>query len=95
MAEGATLKLDNQKNGWKGVCVYNKSNGKRWHFPVRALARRYLHLCNMGANSKTFLLAYYNDKGQRSNITNKDVSKALKVAATALDYPTAKGIPVD
>lgn len=21
-ADGATLKLDNQKNGWKGVCVY-------------------------------------------------------------------------
>ena len=20
--DGATLKLDNQKNGWKGVCVY-------------------------------------------------------------------------
>jgi hypothetical protein len=26
-ANGATLKLDNQKNGWKGVCVYHKSNG--------------------------------------------------------------------
>ena len=21
-ADGATMKLDNQKNGWKGVCVY-------------------------------------------------------------------------
>jgi hypothetical protein len=49
----------------------------------------------MGANSKTFLSAYYNDKGQRRDITNKYVSKALKVAATALDYPTVKGIPVN
>ncbi len=24
MADGATLKLDNQKNGWKGVCVYHE-----------------------------------------------------------------------
>ena len=49
----------------------------------------------MGADMKTFLSAHYDDKGQRSDITNKDVSKALKVAATVLDYPTAKGILVD
>ncbi len=94
-ADGATLKLDNQKNGWKGVCVYHEANGKRWHCPLCALARCYLHLRDMGANSKTFLSAYYDDKGKRKDITNKDVSKALKVAATALDYPNAKGIPID
>jgi hypothetical protein len=94
-ADGATLKLDNQKNGWKGICVYHKTNGNEWHCPVRALACRYLHLCSMGADSKTFLLAHYDDEGQRGNVPNKDVSKALKAAATILDYPTAKGIPVD
>jgi hypothetical protein len=26
-ADGAPLKLDNQKNGWKGVCVYHEANG--------------------------------------------------------------------
>ena len=25
-ADGVTLKLDNQKNGWKGVCVYQEHN---------------------------------------------------------------------
>jgi len=30
-ANGATLKLDNQKNGWKGICVYHESNGDTWH----------------------------------------------------------------
>jgi hypothetical protein len=94
-ADGAMLMLDNQKNGWKGVCVYHEANSKRWHCPVRALAQRYLHLRNMEANSKTFLFVYYNDKGHRRDITNKDVSKALKVVGTALDYPTAKGIPID
>jgi hypothetical protein len=94
-ASGATLKLDNQKNGWKGVCVYHELNSNNWHCPVRALARCYLHLCNMGANSKIFLSAHYDDRGQRNDITNKDVRKALKVAATVLDYPRAKGIPVD
>jgi hypothetical protein len=94
-ADGAKVKSDNKTNGWKGVCVYHEANGKRWHCPVHALAQHYLHLCNMGANSKTFLLAYYNDKGKCKDITNKDVSKAYKVAAMALDYPTAKGIPIN
>ena len=43
---------------------------------------------------KTFLSAYYDDKGWRGDITNKDVSKALMAAAT-VEYPTAKGIPID
>ncbi len=30
-ANGATLKLDNQKNGWKGVCVYHEANGDPIH----------------------------------------------------------------
>ena len=63
--------------------------------PVRALARRHIHLRENGADTKTFLSAYYDDKGQRGDITNKDMSKALKAAATVLEYPTAKGIPID
>lgn len=94
-ADGATLKLDNQKNGWKGVCVYHEANGDNMHCPVRALARRYLHLRSRGSDSKTFLSAYYDDTGKRADVTNEDVSRALKSAATVLDYPTAKGIPID
>ncbi len=94
-ADGATLKLDNQKNGWRGVCVYHKTNGNQWHCPVRALACCYTHLHSMGANAKTFLLAYYNNKGKRNDIMNEDISKALKAAATVLDYSNAKGIPAD
>jgi hypothetical protein len=33
-ADGATLKLDNQKNGWKGVCVYQEANGDPYFCPV-------------------------------------------------------------
>ena len=94
-ADGATLKLDNQKNGWKDVCGYHESNGDAWHCPVRALTHCYTHLRDNRTDSKTFLLAYYDDKGQRSIITNEDVSKALKAAATVLEYPTAKGIPIN
>jgi hypothetical protein len=74
-ANGATLKLDNQKNGWKGVYVYHKSNGKAWHCPVCALTRHHIHLHDNGVDTKTFLSAYYDDKGQRGDITNEDEAK--------------------
>ena len=73
--------------------MFHESNGEAWHCPVCALARRHIHLRENGADTKTFLLAYYDDKGQRGDITNEDVSKALKEVATVLNYPTAKGIP--
>ena len=38
--DGATLKLDNKKNGCKGVCVYQEHNGDKKFSPVRALGRR-------------------------------------------------------
>jgi len=69
--------------------------GPPWHCPVRALARRHIHLRENGTDAKTFLSAYCDDKGQRDDITNEDVSKALKAVATVLKYPTAKGIPFD
>ena len=81
-ADGATLKLDNQKNGWKGVCVYHETNGDRMHCPVRALARRYIHLRARGADSKTFLSVYYDNAGKRADITNEDVSRALNPRLT-------------
>jgi len=94
-ADGATLKLDNQKNRWKGVCVYHETNGDLWHCPIRALARQYIHLQSMGADAKTYLSMYHDDKGKRGDITNEDISRALKAAATMLDYPNANGIPID
>ncbi len=93
-ADGATLKLDNQKNGWKGVCVYHNTNGNSLNCPVRALGRRYLHLCKHQADSKTFLSTYFGEGGKQSDVTNEDVSKAIKCTGTALEYPTTKGIPI-
>ena len=37
--------------------------------------------------------AFY-DKGTRRDVTAEDISRALKFAASALDYPGKKGIPV-
>jgi hypothetical protein len=62
---------------------------------MRALVRRYLHLQQHNATPKTFLSTYYLEPKKRSNITNKDIMVALKRAANVLDYPIAKGIPIE
>ena len=86
--------IDNQKNGWKGVCVYHETNGAPEHCPVRALGRRYLHLRHHGATPKTFLSTFHNVANKRCDITNEDITADLKRAATVLDYPIAKGISI-
>ncbi len=93
-AEGATMMLDNQKNGWKGVCVYQECNGDPIHCPVRALGRRYVHLRIHGATDRTIISAYYH-AGKRFDVTSDHISTALKQAATALEYPLVKGIPIE
>ncbi len=67
-AHGATMKLDNQKNCWKGVCVYQQANGDPINCPVRALGQRYLHLHSHGATDRIILSAYYYD-GKRFDVT--------------------------
>jgi hypothetical protein len=61
---------------------------------VRSLGRRYLHLRHHGATPKTFLSTFHNEANKRCDITNEDITADLKRAATVLDYPIAKGIPI-
>jgi hypothetical protein len=93
-ADSATLKLNNQKNGWKGVCVHQEVNGEPFNCPVRALARWTLHLRDHKAGQKTLLSAFFH-KGTRYDICGKDISKGLKLAATILQYPSTRGIPIE
>ncbi len=65
MASGAALMLDNQKNGWEGVCIYHEENGDNIMCPVQALRQRFsvhtpteaqrklssLHILTKGLNS--------------------------------------------
>jgi hypothetical protein len=88
------LKLDNQKNGWKGVCVHQEANGEEFKCPVQALARRVLHLRNNKADSKTFLLSFFQNNACYDEC-REDISKGLKMAAAILQYPVMQGIPVD
>ena len=79
----------------ENVCVYHKTNGTPKHCPVRTLGRRYLHLRHHRATSKTFLSTFYDAASKRRDITNENITAALKRAGTVLDYPIAKGIPIE
>ena len=92
-AESATLKLDNQKNGWKAACIHQEVNGEEVMCPVRALARRVLHLRRGGASAKTLLCTVY-EGGEENYVCAGDISRALKAAAVALHYPSRRGIPI-
>lgn len=93
-ADSATLKLDNQKNGWKGVCIHHQTNGDSFLCPIRALGRRVCHIRahtkNINATLSTFFV-----KGKPQEVNHNHISSALKLAAAALDYPSCKGIPID
>ena len=93
-ADGATLKLDNQKNGWKGVCVHQEANGEEYLCAVRALGRRYVHIRTNCPDPRTYLSAYYED-GMRSDVTDEDIREGLKWAADVLHYPETSGIPIE
>ena len=47
-AGGGTLKLKNQKNGWKDVCVNQEANGLDFLCRIWALTRRYIHIRQNG-----------------------------------------------
>ena len=51
-ADGATLKLGNQKNGWKGVCLYQENNGDEKFSLVRELGRRFVSIRNKVKNKR-------------------------------------------
>ena len=94
MADGATLKLDYQKNGWKYICMFQEHNSKWVNCPVRALGWQYCHIREHNGVPCMLLLACFMDSGW-SDMMVEDMSWALKVAATALEYPVTKWIPIE
>jgi hypothetical protein len=87
------MQLDNQKNGWKSVCIYQEANGEDYLCLVRALGRQFIHIRLHGGTVKKFLSSYW-VKGARTDIMAEHISRALKSAATELQYLTSKGIPI-
>jgi hypothetical protein len=93
-ADSATLCLENQKNGWKGVCVHQESNGELLACPVHALGRRFVHIHHHTSNQDTTQSAYFS-QGTRFDVNDNDIRASLKQAARILDYHSTRGIPVD
>ena len=80
LAGSETLKLDNQKNGWKVLCIHQHANGGEFMCvatvtSVRLLAEigkyGYQHI---GTTSKNFC-----------DITDEDIQRNVKFAATEID----------
>mmetsp|Transcript_453 Transcript_453/g.1051 ORF Transcript_453/g.1051 Transcript_453/m.1051 type:complete len:425 (+) Transcript_453:1385-2659(+) len=94
-ASGATLRLTNQKNGWKNVCIHQQANGEKYHCPVRALARIIIDLKDVTTDRSTFLSTYCDESGTSRDVTDKDMRRAIKFAAVYLDYPGTRGIAVE
>ncbi len=92
-ADSATLKLDNQKNGWKGICVHQEANRELFNCPVNALARRVLHLQEHKADGKTLLSSFFHQSAHY-NVCDNNISTELKLAATILQYPAMRGISI-
>ena len=80
-AESATLKLDNQKNGWKAACIHQEANREYVKCPVRTLARRVFHLRQHKAPPKTFLCVVFDEEEQEQYVCANDIRKALKVVS--------------
>jgi hypothetical protein len=97
-ADSATLRLMNQKNGWKGVCIHQQTNGDPVHCPVRALARRVSHIQQFSANPDTFLSTFFvttkTQQVKRFDVTDNDIRKSIKKAADFLQYPL-RGFPIE
>ena len=87
------MKSDNQKNGWKGVCVNHEANGDPYFCPVRALGWRCIHILDHSSEPKTYLSAYWVGK-KRADVTDQDMRDGIKQAAAEPDYPL-HGILID
>jgi hypothetical protein len=78
-ATSASLVFTNQKNGVRGEVVNHATSGASHCCPVRALARRAIHLRENAAPPTTPLASYYSH-GWRRFIRSADITDALRAA---------------
>ncbi len=92
-ADSATLKLNNQIKWVEGsVC----SPGDKWRCFLLPNQSTRATLC---ASTQTWSMkinfpVYNHHEGKRYDVCGEDISKALKMAATLLEYPETRGIPI-
>ena len=78
-ADGGTVCLENQKNGFRGCTLHHHASGESRFCPVKALARVMFHMHGMPANTP---LGTFRCEGGTSQVTAADVRKLLRSAAT-------------
>ena len=93
-ADGVTLRLSNQKNGYKNACIHQEHNGRSICSPVRAVGRRFCHIREHSNNPNTYLSAFFEPEASSGDVTDNDIRTELKIAAIALDYESQRGIPI-
>ena len=94
MADSCTLKLSNQKNGWRVVCINHHTNGNSIMCPVRVIGRRYIHITANKYKPATFLSTHWVD-GDMFDVTVVDTRSALKHTGGVPNDPELKGISID
>ena len=83
LADSATLKLDNQNNGWKGVCVRQHANGGNFMCVVCDIGSCYCYIRKASGGSwKIWLSAYWDNSKKCCDITDEDIQQTIKFAAT-------------
>ena len=85
-ADGATLRLSDQKNGHKGACIHQEHNGHELFSPVRAIGQRYCHIPKHTKDPEAFISAHFKSPGKRADVKDNDIQRALKIAALAKEY---------
>ena len=93
-ADSCTLKLSNQRNGWRGIYINHHANGDPIMCPVRVIGRWYVHITANKYKPEMLLSSYWiGDK--KYDVMDDNFRSALKVAAVALNYPEMKGILIN
>ena len=92
--DGFTLKIRNQKSGWKNVSIFHEANGKEFMCPSRSLGRRYCYIRRQSGGEGTYLSAYWVD-GVQCDVTDQDMRESIKAAGVALEFPTEYGIDIE
>ena len=89
-ADSCTLKLSNQKNGWRGVCINQQAHVDPTKCPVKAIGRRYLHITANKKHKKDTFLSTYLIGDKKYDVTDENIRSAVKFAGTALNRNTGK-----
>ena len=81
MADSATLKITNQKNGGTGQTLHHESTGAKG--AVAALAKQVHHILSNGGSDSYLLCDVWQNEAWAS-ITSSEIVQAVRMAAKAL-----------